>query len=270
MVKEKVAHPQDPHHSSEKPVIHCHKCGEPCKGEVLRVQTKHFHIKCFTCKVCGCDLAQGGFFIKNGDYLCTLDYQRMYGTRCHGCGEFVEGEVVTALGKTYHPNCFACTICKRPFPPGDRVTFNGRDCLCQLCAQPMSSSPKEASCSSNCAGCGRDIKNGQALLALDKQWHLGCFKCKSCGKVLTGEYISKDGSPYCEKDYQGLFGVKCEACHQFITGKVLEVLPCGIPTVSSPLRQRRSCGPPGPPLKVSILDQAPASLVHQAILSMQK
>lgn len=217
-----MAHPQDPHHSSEKPVIHCHKCGEPCKGEVLRVQTKHFHIKCFTCKVCGCDLAQGGFFIKNGDYLCTLDYQRMYGTRCHGCGEFVEGEVVTALGKTYHPNCFACTICKRPFPPGDRVTFNGRDCLCQLCAQPMSSSPKEASCSSNCAGCGRDIKNGQALLALDKQWHLGCFKCKSCGKVLTGEYISKDGSPYCEKDYQGLFGVKCEACHQFITGKVLE------------------------------------------------
>ncbi|XP_014310796.1 actin-binding LIM protein 1 isoform X16 [Myotis lucifugus] len=217
-----LAHPQDPHHPSEKPAIHCHKCGEPCKGEVLRVQTKHFHIKCFTCKVCGCDLAQGGFFIKNGEYLCTLDYQRMYGTRCHGCGEFVEGEVVTALGKTYHPNCFACTICKRPFPPGDRVTFNGRDCLCQLCAQPMSSSPKEASCSGNCAGCGRDIKNGQALLALEKQWHLGCFKCKSCAKVLTGEYISKDGAPYCEKDYQGLFGVKCEACHQFITGKVLE------------------------------------------------
>ncbi|KAM9282035.1 actin-binding LIM protein 1 [Cariama cristata] len=217
-----VAHPQEPHHPSEKPVIHCHKCGEPCKGEVLRVQARHFHIKCFTCKVCGCDLAQGGFFIKNGEYLCTLDYQRMYGTRCNGCGEFVEGEVVTALGKTYHPSCFACTVCKRPFPPGDRVTFNGRDCLCQMCAQPMSSSPKELSASSNCAGCGRDIKNGQALLALDKQWHLGCFKCKACGKVLTGEYISKDGAPYCEKDYQILFGVKCEACHQFITGKVLE------------------------------------------------
>uniref|UniRef100_A0A8C0V5M1 Actin binding LIM protein 1 n=1 Tax=Cyanistes caeruleus TaxID=156563 RepID=A0A8C0V5M1_CYACU len=217
-----VAHPQEPHHPSEKPVIHCHKCGEPCKGEVLRVQARHFHIKCFTCKVCGCDLAQGGFFIKNGEYLCTLDYQRMYGTRCNGCGEFVEGEVVTALGKTYHPSCFACTLCKRPFPPGDRVTFNGRDCLCQMCAQPMSSSPRELSASSNCAGCGRDIKNGQALLALDKQWHLGCFKCKACGKVLTGEYISKDGAPYCEKDYQVLFGVKCEACHQFITGKVLE------------------------------------------------
>ncbi|KAM4592223.1 actin-binding LIM protein 1a isoform 7-T8 [Odontesthes bonariensis] len=218
-----VAHAQDTHHhSTEKPLIQCYKCGEPCKGEVLRVQNKHFHLKCFTCKVCGCDLAQGGFFMKNGEYLCTLDYQRMHGTRCNGCGDFVEGEVVTALGKTYHPACFVCTICKRPFPAGDRVTFNGKDCLCQYCVEPMSPGPKDIIGSSNCAGCGRDIKNGQALLALDRQWHLGCFKCKACNKVLTGEYISKDGAPYCEKDYQIHFGVQCEACHQFITGKVLE------------------------------------------------
>uniref|UniRef100_A0AAQ5ZC32 Actin binding LIM protein 1a n=1 Tax=Amphiprion ocellaris TaxID=80972 RepID=A0AAQ5ZC32_AMPOC len=218
-----VAHAQDTHHhSTEKPLIQCYKCGEPCKGEVLRVQSKHFHLKCFTCKVCGCDLAQGGFFMKNGEYLCTLDYQRMHGTRCNGCGDFVEGEVVTALGKTYHPACFVCTICKRPFPAGDRVTFNGKDCLCQYCVEPMSPGPKDILGSSNCAGCGRDIKNGQALLALDRQWHLGCFKCKACSKVLTGEYISKDGAPYCEKDYQIHFGVQCEACHQFITGKVLE------------------------------------------------
>ncbi|XP_029377270.1 actin-binding LIM protein 1a isoform X2 [Echeneis naucrates] len=219
----RVAHAQDTHHHpTEKPLIQCYKCGEPCKGEVLRVQNKHFHLKCFTCKVCGCDLAQGGFFMKNGEYLCTLDYQRMHGTRCNGCGDFVEGEVVTALGKTYHPACFVCTICKRPFPAGDRVTFNGKDCLCQYCVEPMSPGPKDILGSSNCAGCGRDIKNGQALLALDKQWHLGCFKCKACSKVLTGEYISKDGAPYCEKDYQIHFGVQCEACHQFITGKVLE------------------------------------------------
>uniref|UniRef100_A0A672KSB5 Actin-binding LIM protein 1-like n=1 Tax=Sinocyclocheilus grahami TaxID=75366 RepID=A0A672KSB5_SINGR len=212
----------EPHHPPGKLVIQCYKCGEPCKGEVLRVQSQHFHIKCFTCKVCGCDLAQGGFFMKNGEYLCTLDYQRLHGTRCNGCGDFVEGEVVTALGKTYHPTCFVCTVCKRPFPAGDRVTFNGKDSLCQSCVQQTSPTPKDISTSSNCAGCGRNIKNGQALLALDSQWHLGCFKCKACGKVLSGEYISKDGSPYCEKDYQIHFGVQCEACHRFITGKVLE------------------------------------------------
>ncbi|TWW63752.1 Actin-binding LIM protein 2 [Takifugu flavidus] len=30
--------------------ICCQNCGKPCKGEALRVQNKHFHIKCFVCK----------------------------------------------------------------------------------------------------------------------------------------------------------------------------------------------------------------------------
>ncbi len=45
-----MAHTQEAHHQTEKPVIRCAKCGEVCKGEVLRVQAKHFHTKCFTCK----------------------------------------------------------------------------------------------------------------------------------------------------------------------------------------------------------------------------
>ncbi|XP_041671643.1 actin-binding LIM protein 1-like isoform X2 [Cheilinus undulatus] len=205
-----------------KRVIKCFRCREPCKGEVLRVQSSYFHIKCFSCKVCGCDLAQSGFFTKNGDYLCPLDFQRLHGTLCSGCGEFVEGEVVTVLGKTYHPACFVCTHCKQRFPAGDCVTFSGKDCVCQRCIRPMSPTPSNVSYPSNCSGCGRDIKNGQALLAMAGQWHLGCFKCKVCKKVLSGEYISKDGNPYCERDYQIQFGVQCHACQKFITGKVLE------------------------------------------------
>ncbi|XP_068439073.1 actin-binding LIM protein 1-like isoform X5 [Clinocottus analis] len=205
-----------------KQVIPCLRCGDPCKGQVLRVQNSHFHIKCFTCKVCGCDLAQSGFFMKNGDYLCPLDFQRLHGTFCNSCGDFVEGAVVTVLGKTYHPACFVCTVCKQPFPAGDCVTFSGKECLCQRCIRPLSPSPNDASSSGNCSGCRRDIKNGQALLALGGQWHLGCFKCKACRRVLSGEYISKDGVPYCERDYQIQFGVQCEACQKFITGKVLE------------------------------------------------
>uniref|UniRef100_A0A671WVJ0 Actin binding LIM protein 1b n=1 Tax=Sparus aurata TaxID=8175 RepID=A0A671WVJ0_SPAAU len=220
-----VLHTSDGHHASPsagRRSIPCFRCGEPCKGEVLRVQANHFHIKCFTCKVCGCDLAQSGFFMKNGDFLCPLDFQRLHGTLCNNCREFVEGEVVTVLGKTYHPACFVCTVCRRAFPAGECVTFSGKDCLCQRCIRPVSPAPNDVSYPSNCSGCGRDIKNGQALLALGGQWHLGCFKCKACRKVLSGEYITKDGVPYCERDYQIQFGIQCEACHKFITGKVLE------------------------------------------------
>ncbi|XP_078449184.1 actin-binding LIM protein 1-like isoform X2 [Lampetra planeri] len=219
-----MAESQDERQSvlGDKPAIHCYKCRDLCRGEVLRVENRHFHVSCFTCKVCGCDLAQCGFFVKNGEYVCTLDYQRLYGTRCQACGDFVEGEVVTALGRTYHPQCFVCSVCRQPFPSGARVTFNGRECLCHECTQPISPMLRDPSNPSNCVGCGRDIKNGQALLALERHWHLGCFKCRACGKVLTGEYISKDGMPYCERDYHSQFGVLCDGCEKYITGRVLE------------------------------------------------
>lgn len=34
--------------------------------------------------------------------------------------------------------------------------------------------------------------------------------------------MGKDGSPYCEKDYQKSFGVKCAYCDRYISGKVLQ------------------------------------------------
>ncbi|XP_046709405.1 actin-binding LIM protein 2 isoform X10 [Silurus meridionalis] len=203
--------------------ILCQNCGQACKGEVLRVQNKHFHIKCFVCKVCGSDLAQGGFFVRQGEYICTLDYQRLYGTRCFSCEQFIEGEVVSALGKTYHPRCFVCAVCKQPFPAGGRVTFNGKDCICQKCTQlPSANISDPAQAVHNCCGCGKEFKNEQSLVALEKHWHLGCFKCKVCNKVLNAEYISKDGIPYCEMDYHAMFGIQCESCKKYITGKVLE------------------------------------------------
>ncbi|KAF4091488.1 hypothetical protein AMELA_G00037290 [Ameiurus melas] len=204
--------------------ICCFRCREVCKGEVVRVQSIHFHVKCFTCQVCGCNLARSGFFQKKGEYICTADYQHLYGTKCDSCGDFITGEVVSALGHTYHPKCFVCSVCRKPFPIGDRVTFSGKECVCQQCSHKLvaSNEPIKIHGPSHCAGCKEEIKQGQSLLALEKQWHVSCFKCQTCGIVLTGEYISKDGIPYCESDYHTQFGIKCETCNRYISGRVLE------------------------------------------------
>ncbi|XP_028908807.1 actin-binding LIM protein 3 isoform X7 [Ornithorhynchus anatinus] len=208
---------------SGSPAIQCYRCGDTCKGEVVRVQNNHFHIRCFTCQVCGCDLAQSGFFFKNREYICTQDYQQLYGTRCDSCRDFITGEVISALGRTYHPKCFVCTVCRQPFPIGDKVTFRGKECVCQTCSLSLvSAKPVKVHGPSHCAGCSEEIKHGQSLLALDKQWHVSCFKCQTCGVILTGEYISKDGVPYCEADYHAQFGIKCETCSRYISGRVLE------------------------------------------------
>ena len=91
-----------------------------------------------------------------------------------------------------------------------------------------------------CGGCGEDLDSDKVLIALNKSWHVWCFKCHNCQCLLAGEYMGRsvipiriksnisipmlrDGYPYCEKDYHTLFGVKCAGCGEFITGKVLQV-----------------------------------------------
>ncbi|XP_071061579.1 actin-binding LIM protein 3-like isoform X2 [Pseudochaenichthys georgianus] len=203
--------------------IACERCGEVCRGEVVRVKNTHFHVQCFTCQVCGCDLVHSGFFHHSGEYICTEDYQRLHGTQCDSCSQYITGEVVSALGRTYHPHCFVCSICRSPFPIGDRVTFCGKKCVCQQCSHTLQSDkPVKVHGPSYCAGCGEEIKQGQSLLALERQWHVSCFKCRTCGCPLTGEYISKDGIPYCESDYHTQFGIRCDSCNRYISGRVLE------------------------------------------------
>lgn len=245
---------------------HCKTCKKKCSGEVLRVNEFYFHSQCFRCKGCSKSLSQGGFFTKSGDYYCASCYQKNFGTKCTRCGLYVEGEVVTALGKTYHQNCFTCAGCREPFPTGERVTFTGKACLCQKCVKagkdldnaledltnsiadikttkvaapsslnnsvtngraPAMTATQPATGGTGvgddiCAGCSEELRDGQALVALDKQYHVWCFKCKACNALLHGEYMGKDGHPYCERDYQQLFGVKCTYCRRFISGKVLQ------------------------------------------------
>ncbi|XP_060645875.1 actin-binding LIM protein 3 isoform X2 [Drosophila nasuta] len=251
--------------TTRKQKIYCAKCTKKCSGEVLRVADNHFHKACFQCCQCKKSLATGGFFTKDGAYYCIPDYQRLYGTKCATCQQYVEGEVVSTMGKTYHQKCFTCSKCSQPFKSGSKVTNTGKEVLCENCVSggapatgsatasparqaavtspaPPAESPTRATAHqqvtsgvlshkahlkedydpNDCAGCGELLKEGQALVALDRQWHVWCFRCKACNAVLNGEYMGKDAVPYCEKCYQKSFGVKCAYCNRFISGKVLQ------------------------------------------------
>ena len=88
---------------------------------MLRVTDKYFHKSCFQCVKCQKSLAIGGFFSKDNNYYCVTDYQKTFGTKCAVCQSYVEGEVVSTMGNTYHQKCFTCTKCKQPFESGSKV-----------------------------------------------------------------------------------------------------------------------------------------------------
>ncbi|XP_022174588.1 actin-binding LIM protein 3 isoform X4 [Myzus persicae] len=208
---------------------YCSGCKKKCSGEVLKIKgDKYFHKDCFKCKICCHSLVQGLFFSEEGSWYCPDDYQKLFGKKCTVCNDYIKDELVIVLERTYHQQCFTCSHCRQPCPKGDLVTYVGNSILCSKCKEipvkrPASAQSKQNSTNeTDCAECGDDLRNGQALYALDRQWHIYCFKCHECSAVLHGEYMGRDGVPYCEKDYQKLFGVKCTYCSRFISGKVLQ------------------------------------------------
>lgn len=68
-----------------------------------------------------------------------------------------------------------------------------------------------------CAGCGEMII-GAVVNAMDKQWHAEHFVCAQCGRPFpNGNFLEMEGRPYCEDDYNELFGPKCAYCTKPIT-----------------------------------------------------
>ncbi|XP_048584794.1 actin-binding LIM protein 3 isoform X2 [Nematostella vectensis] len=202
----------------------CRKCTKPCSGEALLHENAYYHENCLCCSVCGQGLRSKPFYVMGEQYYCKDDYQNQYGKKCDSCQLYLEGEIISIHGKNFHEACFACNCCRQPFPPSEKIIFTGTDYLCQTCNNaPKAPTTKVSSpYLHTCAGCGEAIKGSQALLALEKQWHLWCFSCTKCHCLLSLEYMGMDGKPYCEKDYQELFGVTCAACNGYITGKVLQ------------------------------------------------
>ncbi|CAH8571791.1 unnamed protein product [Schistosoma rodhaini] len=117
--------------------VYCTVCHKRCKGDVLKIEQQFVHYKCFQCIKCCKNLKQGGFFVKDQNFYCPNDYQTQFGVRCETCQGYVEGEVVTVLGKTFHTHCFRCTTCRRLFNSGERTTIVDGSYYCMSCSSNL-------------------------------------------------------------------------------------------------------------------------------------
>eukprot|EP01103_Thecamoeba_quadrilineata_P020131 TRINITY_DN8486_c0_g1_i1.p1 TRINITY_DN8486_c0_g1~~TRINITY_DN8486_c0_g1_i1.p1 ORF type:complete len:291 (-),score=44.43 TRINITY_DN8486_c0_g1_i1:78-950(-) len=60
-----------------------------------------------------------------------------------------------------------------------------------------------------CARCEQNVYPMDKLVACDKTYHKGCFKCKHCdGSLSLKGFATIDGEPYCKPHYLALFKTK--------------------------------------------------------------
>lgn len=134
---------------------------------------------------------------------------------CSACDKPIVGQVITALGKTWHPEHFTCTHCNQEL--GTRNFFE-RD------GHPYCEPDYHNLFSPRCAYCNGPILD-KCVTALEKTWHTEHFFCAQCGKQFGEEgFHERDGKPYCRDDYFDMFAPKCGGCNRPIMENYVSAL----------------------------------------------
>eukprot|EP00727_Mastigamoeba_balamuthi_P008891 m51a1_g4624 putative wd repeat-containing protein 82-like (450) ;mRNA; r:312107-314398 len=98
----------------------CPGCGQPAAGRVIEAAQRLWHSACFVCDFCRQPLV-GHFVSRYGKFFCNSCDLRLFGSYCEACGLPIEGSVVAAMGKTYHPHHLVCRRCRRVLQGGYNI-----------------------------------------------------------------------------------------------------------------------------------------------------
>nr|XP_060618650.1 zyxin isoform X1 [Anolis sagrei ordinatus]XP_060618651.1 zyxin isoform X1 [Anolis sagrei ordinatus]XP_060618652.1 zyxin isoform X1 [Anolis sagrei ordinatus] len=180
-----------------------------CKKALSRTQPavraldKFFHVECFTCFKCERQLQGQQFYNVDEKPFCEECYA---GTleKCCVCKQTITDRMLRATGNSYHPQCFTCVVCHKPLEGASFIVdkANLPHCVddyhrkyaprCSVCSEPIMPEP------------GKD--ETVRVVALEKNFHMKCYKCEDCGKPLS-----------IEADDNGCFPldghVLCKKCH---------------------------------------------------------
>ncbi|XP_048100506.1 verprolin [Alosa alosa] len=149
--------------------------------------------------------------------LNKLGVQTVAKGTCGACCKPIIGQLVTAMGRTWHPEHFVCTHCQEEI--GSRNFFE-RDGL------PYCERDYHHLFSPRCNYCNGPILD-KVVTALDRTWHPEHFFCAHCGSFFGPEgFHEKDGKAYCRKDYFDLFAPKCGGCARAILDNYISALSC--------------------------------------------
>ncbi|XP_049899228.1 PDZ and LIM domain protein 7 isoform X3 [Epinephelus moara] len=122
---------------------------------------------------------------------------------CGACNKIIRGRYLVALGRSWHPEEFTCSQCKAVLDEGGFFEERG-SVYCTKC--------HDNRYAPNCAKCKKKI-TGEIMHALKMTYHVECFKCAACKTPIRNQaFYMEEGEPYCEKDYEKMFGTKCHGC----------------------------------------------------------
>lgn len=171
----------------------CNICGTPIRGPFVLALGKSWCPDHFICANSRChrSLTDTGFVEDRGQLYCENCYEAHLAPSCSKCLLRIKGDCLNALDKQWHPNCFVCAYCHKPFGNSSFYMEDGR---------PYCEKDWNELFTTKCVGCGFPIEAGDRWVeALNNNYHSQCFRCTICNKGLEGQsFYAKGGKPFCK------------------------------------------------------------------------
>lgn len=193
----------------------CVRCRQKVTAKAVTTEEGTYHRECFTCSSCRRCVDGSYRRSEDGSILCSSCHE-LRAPSCGACGRKVLEKWLSADGKTYHEQCFRCSLCRKQISGSFCIDDKGKKgdggcLLCEHCYE-VKNPPK---C---CAACRARI-DGASVVVGEQSFHEQCFSCCRCKLPIDGNYYKAPDGYLCS-------GCQpcCAGCKQPLAGsKIVEV-----------------------------------------------
>ncbi|XP_078736328.1 LIM and senescent cell antigen-like-containing domain protein 1 [Lampetra fluviatilis] len=111
----------------------CGACRRPLEGRGVHAMGRDWHVEHFVCAKCEKPFLGHRHMERNGLAYCETHYNQLFGDICFHCNRVVEGDVLSALNKTWCVSCFCCSACHAKLSAKTRFVEVDHRPVCKRC-----------------------------------------------------------------------------------------------------------------------------------------
>ncbi|CAL2041874.1 unnamed protein product, partial [Caenorhabditis brenneri] len=152
-------------------VPYCEACKQQIRGAFVLATGKSWCPEHFVCANSSCRrrLLECGFVEEDGQKFCEQCFEQHIAPRCAKCSKPIISDCLNALQKKWHPTCFTCAHCQKPF---------GNSAFYLEQGLPYCEQDWNALFTTKCVSCRYPIEAGDRWVeALGNAFHSNCFTC---------------------------------------------------------------------------------------------